>query len=136
MSVLGQKQTYAVQYAMSALGQKRTSATLFDHLVGLREQRWRDRYAKCLSCLEVDHQFVLGWRLYREIGRTASPIAQTRHRSGSKLHRESPTHVRFGSEADICAAKRDVRFIPESRHVRCNSSCLLWAQSRHLQCVP
>jgi hypothetical protein len=31
---------------MSAKGHKRTSATLFDHLVGLREQSGRDRYAE------------------------------------------------------------------------------------------
>jgi len=31
--------------------------------------------------------------------------------------------VRFGSKADICAAKRHVRFTPESRHLECNSSC-------------
>ena len=29
-------------------------------------------------------------------------------------------HVRFGSEADICSAKPDVRFTPESGHVRCD----------------
>ena len=30
-------------------------------------------------------------------------------------------NVRFGSKADICSAKRHVRFTPESGHVRCNS---------------
>src|SRR6185312_11191318 len=57
--------------------------------------------------------------------------------------------VRFGSEADICAATSHVRFTPnsdrksrhaanghvcfppESGHVQCTSSCLLWAKSGH-----
>ena len=37
--------------------------------------------------------------------------------------------VRFGSKADICNAKRHVRFTPESRHVRCNSACPLCFKS-------
>src|SRR5262245_9061622 len=41
------------------------------------------------------------------------------------------SNVRFGSKADICSAKRHVRFIPESGHVRCTSPCLLWANSGH-----
>jgi hypothetical protein len=43
-----------------------------------------------------------------------------------------PAYVRFGSEADICGAKRHVRFTPESGHVQCTSLCLLWAKSGHL----
>src|SRR6478736_6898965 len=41
-------------------------------------------------------------------------------------------NVRFGSQADICSAKRHVRFTPESGHVRCTSLCLLWAFAMHL----
>src|SRR5262249_12425827 len=33
--------------------------------------------------------------------------------------------VRFGSKADICAAKGHVRFTPESGHVRCKQGCPL-----------
>jgi len=58
-------------------------------------------------------------------------------------------HVRFGSQADMCAAKPHVRFTPnsdresrhaanghvcftpESGHVQCKPSCLLWANSGH-----
>src|SRR5262249_38246369 len=40
-------------------------------------------------------------------------------------------HVRFWSKADICSAKRHVRFTPESGHGQCTSSCLLWAISGH-----
>src|SRR5262245_15166954 len=40
-------------------------------------------------------------------------------------------HVRFGLKADICSAKRYVRFTPESGHVRRTRSCLLWANSGH-----
>jgi len=39
--------------------------------------------------------------------------------------------VRFGSLADMCSAKCHVRFAPESRHVRCNYKCQLWAKSGH-----
>ena len=41
------------------------------------------------------------------------------------------TTVRFGSKADICNAKRHVRFTPESGHVQGNDRCLLWANSGH-----
>jgi hypothetical protein len=59
------------------------------------------------------------------------------------------TNVRFGSKADICAAKCDVRFTPnsdrksrhaanghvrftpESGHVRRKVRCPLWANSGH-----
>jgi hypothetical protein len=39
--------------------------------------------------------------------------------------------VRFGSLADICAAKSHGRFTPESGHVQCNSECPLCAKSGH-----
>ena len=31
-----------------------------------------------------------------------------------------PADVRFGSKADMCSAKRHVRFTPESGHLQCN----------------
>ena len=40
-------------------------------------------------------------------------------------------NVRFGSKADICSAKRHVRFAPESRHVQRTSPCPLCANSGH-----
>src|SRR5262245_4804423 len=39
--------------------------------------------------------------------------------------------VCFGSKADICTAKRYVRFAPESGHMQRSSRCLLWANSGH-----
>ena len=39
--------------------------------------------------------------------------------------------VRFGSKADICNAKKHVRFTPNSGHVQCNSACPLCANSGH-----
>jgi len=40
-------------------------------------------------------------------------------------------NVRFGSKADICSAKRHVRFTPNS-DVDCDTGeCPLWAKSRH-----
>src|SRR5262249_39016343 len=42
-------------------------ASLFDHLVGAREQRGWDREAECLGGLEVDHEVVLGRHLHWQI---------------------------------------------------------------------
>jgi hypothetical protein len=39
--------------------------------------------------------------------------------------------VRFGSLADICAAKSHVRFTPENGHTRCKKECPLRANSGH-----
>src|SRR5262245_40758942 len=35
------------------------------------------------------------------------------------------------SKADICCAKRHVRFAPKSRPLHCTSACPLWAKRRH-----
>ena len=40
-------------------------------------------------------------------------------------------NVRFGSNADICSAKRHVRFTSKSRHARCKKECPLSANSGH-----
>jgi len=42
-------------------------------------------------------------------------------------------NVRFGSKADVRAAKSHVRFTPESGHVQCSSRCPLRAKSGHDQ---
>src|SRR5256885_17078510 len=42
--------------------------SLLDHLVGEGEQRLGHRKTHSLRRLEVDHQFVLGWRLHRQVG--------------------------------------------------------------------
>ena len=59
----------ATRKPMSALCQQRTSACLFDHLVGTGEKRWRHGKTKRPSGLKIDHQFKLGRRLHRQIGR-------------------------------------------------------------------
>ena len=40
-------------------------------------------------------------------------------------YRGAISNVRFGSKADICAAKSHVRFTPKSGHVRCKHRCPL-----------
>src|ERR1017187_2511276 len=56
---------------------KRTNApqqtiALFDHLVGVVEERWRDGDAERLGGLEVDDQLKGGWCLHRKIGRRSA----------------------------------------------------------------
>src|SRR5215470_20265566 len=43
---------------------------------------------------------------------------------------KGPHDVRFGSKADICNAKRHVRFTPESGHSRCKRPCPLDPRKR------
>jgi hypothetical protein len=47
--------------------------TLFDHLVGASEQRWRHVEPERPGGLEVDDEFVLGRRLHRQVGRLLAP---------------------------------------------------------------
>jgi hypothetical protein len=54
---------------MSALGQKRTSRHLFDHLVGALQKRFRDGKAKCFGGLEIDDKLKLRRVLHWQFGR-------------------------------------------------------------------
>src|SRR5277367_3900148 len=49
-------------------GNKRKRLALFDHFVRAGEKGCRDVKTELLRRPEVDHQFVLGWRLHRQIG--------------------------------------------------------------------
>ncbi len=42
---------------------------LLDHLVGAREQRWRNFEAKRLGRFQVDHEFIFGRCLHCKVGR-------------------------------------------------------------------
>src|SRR6516164_8421479 len=42
-----------------------------------------------------------------------------------------PSHLRFGSKADMTACLDDVRFTPKSGHRNSLAGCLLCAKSRH-----
>src|SRR5262245_30961303 len=53
---------------MSALGQKRTWATLLDHVIGCHLQRQWYFEAERFCGLEVDDQFELGWLPHRQFG--------------------------------------------------------------------
>src|SRR5262249_9667185 len=72
---------------MSALGHKRTSSRSLDHLVGLREQRGRDRYTERLSRLEIDRQLILGRCLHLKVCRLLALEDANRHRHTSVAHR-------------------------------------------------
>jgi hypothetical protein len=78
MSALGQKQTYALQKAMSALlpkadmcsalahvcfGPKADIKSLPDHIAGAGKHRRRNCEAECFGGLEVDDHLVPGRRL-------------------------------------------------------------------------
>jgi len=54
--------------AITGCEQSQQSSPLFDHLVGAGEKRGRNVEGKCLRAAEVDHQFVLGRELDRQIG--------------------------------------------------------------------
>src|SRR5262249_36062513 len=54
---------------MSAMGQKRTSPSLFDHLVSAGKQQRRDGEIERPRRREIDYQFKLGRSLHRELGR-------------------------------------------------------------------
>src|SRR5262245_11954022 len=45
------------------------NATLFDNLIGAREQRRRDVDAERLGRLEIDYKLILGRHLHRQVSR-------------------------------------------------------------------
>ena len=59
------------------------------------------------------------------------PRLKTGHKLAHSKWVWSESHVRFGSKADMCSARRHVRFAPESGHLQCNSVCPLSANSGH-----
>jgi hypothetical protein len=62
----------------------------------------------------------------------AHRVIEARKALQVKLERD----VRFGSKADMCVAKRDVRFTPES-DIKCDiKECPLWAKSGHIAAIP
>src|SRR5580704_16745378 len=56
-------------WAMSGCEQSQQSSSLFDHLVGGGDQRWRHGQAEHLGGLEVDHQLEARRLFYWEIAR-------------------------------------------------------------------
>ena len=64
------------------MGKMRTHAAqqislLFDHLVGAREQRLGNGYAKLLRGFEIDDQFKLGRNLYWKVARLFDTVIKS-----------------------------------------------------------
>jgi hypothetical protein len=68
MSALGHKRTCAVQLGMSAMGQQRTLASLFDHFVSAGDQCGRNLKAERLCGFEIDCKLVFCRGLHRQVG--------------------------------------------------------------------
>ena len=92
MSALPPITTLIAFFVMSALGQKRTSLLLFDHLVGKSQQRGRQCKAKRPRSPQVDDKFEFSWLLHRKIARIGA-FENSVHVAGSltalviKVHR-------------------------------------------------
>src|SRR5581483_1451142 len=57
---------------------------LFDHLVSTGKQRWRHRQPQFLRGLQIDDEFISGWRLHWQVSRLFTPedaIDVTRRRA-------------------------------------------------------
>ena len=65
------------------------------------------------------------------IFRAPDRIDATRVHARASAKRATGSGVRFGSKADICSAKRHVRFTPKSGHLQRTSPCPLCANSGH-----
>ena len=52
-----------------AINAPQQTASLFDHLVGACQHRRRHVKTERFGGLEIDHRFVLGRRLHRQVGR-------------------------------------------------------------------
>jgi hypothetical protein len=61
-------------------------------------------------------------------GRKTGQSLKVAHWTGRVWHHPMSA---LGSKADMCSAKRHVRFTPNSGHVQCNWGCPLSANSGH-----
>jgi hypothetical protein len=80
----GRKTTFATLSANSGLIQCSKRASLFNQLVGKREQLCWNFEAECLRGLHIDQQLELGRRLHRQVGRLARQKSARFRRLNSK----------------------------------------------------
>src|SRR5262245_10807622 len=105
-----QKQTCAVHWLMSALGQKRTFDRLLDQLIGAEEQWQWDANAERLGRFQIDGQFKLGRLQDREVpGHCAfeNPINVCRAVAILVSHVRSVTHQPAGRDVVFLTVNHD-----------------------------
>ena len=66
--------------------------TLFDHLIGAREECWWHGEPECLGSLEVDDQLELNWLLDRKIGWLGTSEYLVDVDGGASIHVDAPPH--------------------------------------------
>ena len=76
------------------------------------------------ACSSTNAMLARGWSRAN-----ALVLCEARRRGNTEI--AGCPHVRFGSKADMCSAKRHVRFTPNSGHLRCIRRCPLCANSGH-----
>jgi hypothetical protein len=85
------------------------------HLGGLRAL-----FPVSLYVIEIVARILGAFQMATRLGLLIADDNAGGKGAASHLVDGQSAHVRFGSKADIRAAKSHVRFTPESGHVRCN----------------
>src|SRR5580698_9244204 len=76
--------TFATKSATGGLMQCR--ASLFDHLIGSRQEGWRNGETERLCSFEINHQLEFRWLLNRQIGWLGSSRDAIDELCGTPVH--------------------------------------------------